>query len=300
MYLIEKLKRVLTDLINSRIEKLQKEVQYDNRRLQIEQNILHCDENGTTDTKYCDHNIIVSLTTYGKRLHDVAIAIESIMEQTMKANRIVLWLDEGLRDKVLPNNLQLLQKRGLEIEYCKDLRSYKKLIPSLRKFPNDAIITVDDDLIYHYDMLEPLIVSHVSNPDTIFFHRMHKITFDYQGNLKPYNEWEYLSKDDSQTTFVFFTSGGGTIFPPHCFDDEVLREDIFLDICKFADDVWWNAMALRSEVKRKCIKYTPSDCFLLNCEAQSDGLFNVNVLENKNDEQIKSVFSRYSLYEKLL
>ena len=69
------------------------ELEYKQRRLVMEQNILHLHEPGVTDTKYGDHDIIVSLTTYGKRIYEVAVTIESIMEQTMKANRIILWID---------------------------------------------------------------------------------------------------------------------------------------------------------------------------------------------------------------
>ena len=65
--------------------------------------------------------------------HTTYDTIESIMEQTMKANRIILWLDYSFEKQPLPKALQLLQKRGLEIEYCKDIRSYKKLIPALKK-----------------------------------------------------------------------------------------------------------------------------------------------------------------------
>ena len=53
------------------------------KRALMEQQILHSTEKGITDFKYCNHDIIVSLTTYGTRINDVAITIESIMEQTM-------------------------------------------------------------------------------------------------------------------------------------------------------------------------------------------------------------------------
>lgn len=299
MFLISLLKDKIRDLISEEVTKNALSVRYDNRRLLMEHNILHSEDSGVTDNRYCDHEIIVSLTTYGKRLYDVAVTIESVMEQTMKANRIILWLEDGLRNVEVPANLQKLQKRGLEIRYCEDIRSYKKLIPTLKEHPNDAIITIDDDMIYHYDMLEPLIVSHISHPDIIFCHRMHKIRLNEQGNLRPYNEWEYLSKDDSQSSFVFLTSGGGTIFPPHCFDEEVLNEEVFMDICKYADDVWWNAMALKSGTERKCIPYSPSDCFLPNLEAHKEGLVNVNVLEKMNDVQLKAVFEKYNLVDLL-
>ena len=62
---------------------------YNQKKCILEQNILYNKEVGISKTKYCDHGIIVSLTTYGKRLYEVHLAIESIMEQTMKANRII-------------------------------------------------------------------------------------------------------------------------------------------------------------------------------------------------------------------
>lgn len=57
-----------------------------------------CNELGVSDRRYASHDIIVSLTTYGKRIWDVYLAIESIMQQTFKPNRIVLNLDNSFRD----------------------------------------------------------------------------------------------------------------------------------------------------------------------------------------------------------
>ena len=39
--------------------------------------------------------IIVSLTTYNKRINTVFLTIESIFEQTVKPDKIVLWLDKN-------------------------------------------------------------------------------------------------------------------------------------------------------------------------------------------------------------
>ena len=147
---------------------LAQKIYFNQRKYILEQNILNSNHSGITTERYCNHDIIVSLTTYGKRLYDVHLAIESIMEQTMKANRILLWLDEGYINQRLPKTLELLKKRGLEIRYCKDLRSYKKLIPALKEFPNDAIITIDDVLIYEFDLLERLIQSYLENQSYIY------------------------------------------------------------------------------------------------------------------------------------
>lgn len=89
---------------------------------------LSCSESGTSAERYADHEIIVSLTSHGRRIFDVSVAIESIMQGTVKPNRIVLWLSEQMRGKSLPVVLQRQMARGLEVAFCKDIGSHTKLI----------------------------------------------------------------------------------------------------------------------------------------------------------------------------
>jgi len=277
------------------------DAEYLRRRLVMEQNILHLHEPGITDTRYCDHEIIVSLTTYGKRLNEVAVTIESIMEQTMKANRIILWIDNIFREKPLPMNLQLLQKCGLEVEYCKDIRSYTKLVPSLRKFPDAAIITIDDDLIYNYDVLEHLIVAYQQEPQYIYCHRMHKMMLDEKGNILPYFSWEWESQNKTASHLNFPTGVGAVLYPPHSLSPEVTDEKTFLNICKYADDVWFKAMALKAGTKSKLV-YSSNphgNDYVVNENVQDMGLFNINGGKNLNDTQLKAVFDKYDLYKLL-
>jgi hypothetical protein len=122
---------------------------------------------GITSTNYFhEKEVIISLTTYSKRIYDVYLAIETLMHQTMKPNKIILWLaeDEFTLDNI-PQTLKNLQKRGLTIEFCKDLKSYKKLVPALKKYPEDIIITVDDDALYQHDLVENLVNAYKDNPN---------------------------------------------------------------------------------------------------------------------------------------
>lgn len=73
-------------------------MEFTQRKVVIDQNMLFSTESGITTERYCDHDIIVSLTTYGRRIHSVYMAIESVMEQTMKPNRIILWLDHSFEE----------------------------------------------------------------------------------------------------------------------------------------------------------------------------------------------------------
>ena len=98
--------------------------------------------------------IIISLTTYSLRIHNVYIALESLLNQTIKPNRIILWLaEEEFNEANLPISVLRLKERGVEIRFCEDYKSYKKLIPTLREFPEAIIITVDDDVIYPMDQI---------------------------------------------------------------------------------------------------------------------------------------------------
>lgn len=272
-------------------------LRYDNRRYQLIEHILHETKMGITNEKYVDHDIIVSLTTYGKRINDVAFTIESIMEQTMKANRIILWLDHSFEQKQIPKALVAQQKRGLEIAYCDDIRSYTKLIPSLRMFPNDTLITIDDDVIYDYDVLEHLITSYKEDQQSIHCCRCKKILFQ-NSTIKKYNKWPFVKYGENDKT-IFFTGVGGVLYPPRSLDVEVLNESVFMDICKYGDDIWFNAMAQRkgTRIKKVYTRNSDGEDYIVNPFVQDIGLFRINVeVESMNDKQIKSVFSKYGIY----
>lgn len=278
------------------------QIRFNQKKYILEQNILHSQESGVTDEKYCDHDIIVSLTTYSKRIYDVHLTIESIMEQTMKANRIILWLDYSFESQPLPKALQLLQKRGLEIEYCKDIRSYKKLIPALKKYPNDAVITIDDDVMYEFDLLEKLINAYQKDASYIYCNRIHIMRLNERGNLLSYLQWEWESNDTEANIMNFPTGVGGILYPPHSLDEEVFNESVFLDICKYADDVWFKAMAMKKgTLSQKVYTHSPKgEEYLDNEMVQDIALSRINT-QGKilNDRQIEAVFTKYNLYQLL-
>lgn len=259
---------------------------------------LHCKEPGVSSDRLCEEEVIVSLTSYGDRIHNVHLAIESIMQQTIKPNHIVLWLDESeFKGNVLPVALQMQQKRGLTIAYCEDLKSYKKLLPSLKSFPEASIITVDDDLAYNPDIIEKMINAHNENPSDICAIRMHGIRLRSDGKPMPYKDWWHcIDACPKDNELVFFTTGGGALFPPHCFSDEVFNKDVFMSICATADDVWFNAMRLLNGVKvTKVFSVNPLGDFTELFSSNINPLNRYNWHQGGNDEAISAVFSRYGL-----
>lgn len=274
--------------INARICELREET--------LRDRAIHCTEQGISDEKYCEHELIVSLTTHGRRIYDVCLAIESIMQGSLLPNRLILWLSEDFKEKPLPRTLQNQIKRGLEIRYCKDILSYKKLIPSLSLFPNAVVVTIDDDLIYSQEMLEGLLLSYLNEPNAIHAYRIHNMTFDENGDLKSYMDWQF---EASVADYPFFTGGGGTLYPPNSLPKETLNEEVFMSICQYADDVWFNAMAKMNKTKivkvdthsSNNVDYRP----LMHIQERGLCEENTNPLSCRNDEQIKAVFLKYNL-----
>ncbi len=244
--------------------------------------------------------LIVSLTSYSSRINTVHLAIESIGFQTVKANKIILWLDKNeFNECNIPLILKRQMSRGLEIKYCENIKSYKKLIPSLIEFPESSIITIDDDILYPYDMIEQLVREHKKYPQCIISQRAHRIKYSKEGDILPYSNWGYeqarLDKPDNDN---FMTTGAGTLFPRKCFNDEVFS-DCFLKLCPSADDVWFNAMARLNGTKIKKVndERNFSSRYLSIGEAQSVALSMINVEKNMNDVQINNVNSKYSVFK---
>lgn len=257
-----------------------------------------CNELGVSDRRYASHDIIVSLTTYGKRIWDVYLAIESIMQQTFKPNRIVLNLDNSFRDIELPITIQRQINRGLEINYCEDLKSFKKLIPTIQKYPDSAIITIDDDIIYEIDLLERIIRNYNRFPTCIHASRVLKMNV-HNNVLGNYSTWGFNYDEYEPNKLNFLTGGAGTLYPPHSLPDEVLNKEKFMELCPYADDVWFNAMAILNgtPIQKVQLRHSSGEDYVSNPYVQDIGLCveNNSLTCSRNDIQIKKTFEYYGI-----
>jgi hypothetical protein len=259
---------------------------------------LHSTEQGVAQFKMEEENIIVSLTTHGKRIFDVSLVIESLFEQTVKPNKFILWLAEDeFNETTIPLVLKRQQKRGLEIGFCKDIKSYKKLIPTLEQYPDQIIITVDDDILYPYDMIENLYKGYLSDTTCVYYCRGHKMTFDKRERLKPYNSWFFDYQGEEKSLYVLPTGIGGVLYPPNYFHQDVLRTDLFTKLAPTADDIWFKAMTLLNGVFCKKVSCSMKAIDLYNY--QDIGLWITQNRDGGNDIQIKQVFDYYNLWDKL-
>lgn len=200
------------------------------------------------------HPVIVSLTSYEERFDDLVISLYSIFRQTLKPDRIILWLSDEFKSlNDLPYEITRFLKNGLEICFVKDIRSYTKVIYAFREFKDSVIITADDDIYYPKDWLEKLYYSYIAHPEDIQLHRAHRVILK-NGQIQPYETWRKHVEEESARYDNFLTGVGGVLYPPACFSNEVLREDIFLKYAPYADDIWLWVMALVHNRKIRVVR----------------------------------------------
>lgn len=271
---------------------------YSERAQQLTYQALNSKDKGVAERMTPETEVIVSLTSHGRRIYEVFLPIESIMQGSMKPDRIILWLPKDLQNEAIPQTLINQQTRGLEIFYTEDIGPYTKLIPAMKGCPESMIVTIDDDILYPYDTLELLLSAYWKHPHCICANRILDIKLDTYGvptslpTLKELEDKKRISK------FNFFEGVGAVLYPPHCFTSDVFDESVFKDICPTADDVWFNCMALLSKTSVVPTNYHYSRFpLLINESIQDSALWRVNnsAKIRPNDEQLRAVIKKYNL-----
>ncbi|GGX60386.1 glycosyltransferase family 2 protein [Saccharospirillum salsuginis] len=206
-----------------------------------------------TQLKRLDHNalnhrqrpevpVVVSLTSIPSRLKQIHLTLRSLMAQSVRPISIVLWLNEDLKDQ-LPQSLTSLTGDLLEIRYSPLTCSHRKLIHSLEAFPNQCIVTSDDDVMYPSNWLDRLWREHEDHPDDIIANRCNLITYDSDGNTLPYRDWIKQVPPGTCSLALMPAGYGGVLYPPHSLRPEATNADLFLKLTPKADDLWFKAMS---------------------------------------------------------
>lgn len=273
---------------------------------------LFCKVNGFHKTKPLGEKIdgkdvICTLTSYGRRINStLPYTIYSLFRQSVMPSKIVLVLDSFERDKV-EKQMEFFKSKGLEIIFDdRDLRSYKKLIPTIEQYPGEIIITVDDDVYYRKHFIENMLKSYSNDKTCIHANMLHQITLNSEGQLNDYRNWidtDFVKNLDIKMGFP--VGEGGILYQRDLLYKDVTRVDLFKNLCPWADDIWFFVMAKLvgtnyKEVKAQKNYFVPLDFFYQYTHKEAS-LSASNRDENMNDIQLKNVLEYYdTTMEKLL
>ncbi len=253
-----------------------------------------------------DRPVIVSLTSVPWRFDKLHAVLMSLLWQSVRPDRIVLWLSEYnqkgeqiVDPNDLPANLQRMQRKGVEIKFVEDIRSYRKLVPSLERFPDAIIITVDDDTLYPSGWLEKLVAAHKDHPGAIVCYRGTRMLVGQDG-FAPYIQWPECTARNEPSYLLFAQGCEGILYPPGTLHAEVHNREVFMKLSPTADDVWFKAMALYNGVPHVKITEKHQDFPRIHgSQAEGQSLHHVNNTLGQNDQQVEAVFSRYGLMARL-
>ena len=238
--------------------------------------------------------LIVSLTSYPPKIKDTVYAVYSLLRQSLKPDEVVLWLAEEQfpnREKDLPRRLLALRRNGLSIRWCRDLKSYKKLVPALREYPDALIATADDDIFYDRDWLKILYEQERKTPQYLNCHRAHQITFDGD-KINTYGAWNWNVSSGEASFLNFCTSGAGVLWSRNKLDPRVTDEAAFFELCPYADDIWFWSMAVLAGKRIKVAENNISRLLMINPRKKRfkfPSLGSKNIGENMNDAQLAAV-----------
>lgn len=234
-----------------------------------------------------DGEAVISLTTYGARLANVHLTIESIGAGTVKPRRLILWLD---KDGPVPPGLARLVKRGVEVKLCENFGPHTKYFPYIEAETSFQLplVTADDDVIYPTYWLERLIAANKQFPDLINCYRARDIVLTETG-LAPYLSWP-LSSDCVPSLDKLMTGVSGVIYPVAMQQHLKNHGRAFIPVTPKNDDVWLHVVSLRHRIPVRQLAPTAAE-YGVSPGSQEQALWTTNQFGGRNDEQIKVTYT---------
>ena len=262
-------------IINQKISSLKKK-----------ENSLSCEKNS-----YSFGSVYISLTTYPARIESAYYAIYSILDQTVRPNKIILTLindefPEG--ESSLPQSILSLKEKGLEILWARDnLRPHNKYFYSMQKYPDALIITIDDDILYPSDTIEKLIKCYKKFPNAIS--AFHTDKFAIRNNrLDKYSNAiiGYRQEIHAPKHSLLAEGFAGVLYPPSILPQDAFDKNLIQRCSPMADDIWLKCIELKNNIPVVCA--SPKQNVIVLGQCQESALFKVNRERNFNDEQLES------------
>jgi len=244
---------------------------------------------------YLEDNLVdVCMTSHGKRIYFMPIAIEALMSGSIRPNRFFVTLDLTENMTYLKAFLvSRLSNLGITIIYGDSLGPHCKYIHYINSHwsTERSFAVFDDDAIYRADILEALVNEAASYPDFNICMRSQIIELTTD-KFAPYNSWAFNTVIRSSIK-IFATGVGGVLVCPKFAAVVKKLDKKFQDSCPKQDDVWFNWISVFYGIPyRQCRSefYTPD----IIPFSQGLALHKTN-RAGQNDIQIKNTYCSLSI-----
>lgn len=228
------------------------------------------------------NRIIVSLTSYPKRIYLAAKVIRSIWNQSIPADEIILYLSEvefPQRERELPSELSgMIGRNGFKIEWVEgNIRSHKKYFYALQDKRDDIVITVDDDALYSETLIEDLVCSYQKFPNAVSARAARIILKDGE-NIAEYRDWDVCMDECANVPRMDLCAIGyaGVLYPPSCANGRWFELKNIESLADKQDDLWLKYNEIIDQIPVVYVKPVKND--ILIDEAEKVALCTENML----------------------
>ena len=240
--------------------------------------------------------IIVSVTSYPARIHEVVLAIRTVYRQTMQPDKVILWLGEEKfpnRYNDLPEELlRLVSEKGLEIRWCEDIGPHTKYFYAFQEYPDALVITIDDDILYPPDRIENLYQCYLRFPKAVSAGRADFVPVSEFEEMPPVTIWpEEVDAWVLQPSMQLYAMGVNCVlYPTVLFSQvsELLDKETIRRVCPYADDLWLKAMQAVAGIP-VVVSEPDQPLPISTVESQDTALWHYNCVDGGNNVQWKQI-----------
>ena len=228
---------------------------------------------------------IISITSWPPRYQTAHMVFQNIIRQAKAAKlmehiHLILVLSEEEACDVRFRQdacdlIRRMEKLNVEVIYDKgNIRSHKKLIPTIEKYPGSPILVVDDDNIQSDGWLQTFFEDHNAHPEDIIYGQSNALVSVQDGRII---EQHMPNTRPGEVTVNAKPANGasGTLYPPHTFTDpRFFDRDLMMELSPSSDETWQWAFARIAGKTYRCLSsHNYPYCFGAN---QAYALFKEN------------------------
>ena len=213
-----------------------------------------------------ESEIIASMTTWPPRAQSAVNAMRYLVKQKHSVPvRFVLalsldeWNYDGLRTS-LPSPKDLLRQMevlGVEVLWeSGNTFSHKKLMPTLNKYHNSAIIVVDDDVRQQDGWLQTFIDDHTAHPTDIIYGSSTSRVDIINNRIVEGMAQRNIYINPGKVTYSIKPANGasGTLYPANTFtDSRFFDKSLYMHLCPTSDETWQWAWAVIESRQHRCL-----------------------------------------------
>ena len=262
-----------------------------------------------TEKTITDDTLIVSFTSYPPRIRFCYQVIRSLLDQSLDKSlyHIILVLavpNFPNKEKDLPVSLVELVNSTNQVQiiwYDRDIMSHKKLIPTLKEFPNNPILVTDDDIERPYDWLQTFYKDHKKYPNDIIIGASFYFLDIFQQFKETSIQQAHIEHNKTAGMVYNFArpanGAGGTLYPPHTFiTKEFYDEDLMMKISPTSDEMWQYVFNV---IDGKTFRHTSKHYGVFSIEgSQNVSLFSQNI--KKYNTIYKNILKRFPQLSRLI